>query len=372
MLNVLSLVSYKILPARVGGQKGIALFYKYFSRHVQLTCVTTQDNDPKAAEGYEVLNILSSSRLRYINPFYFFTLRKIIRQKQITHLLLEHPYYGWLAVMLKWFTGVKLIVHSHNMEGYRWRTLGKWWWKILWVYEKWVHRRADFNFFKQDEDMGRAMRGFHIRYERCLIVTYGIEWDHPPSAEEKKQCREWLLKQHNIPAHHTILLFNGAFDYLPNINGLKKIVEDINPLLQEAEGFEYTIILCGRNIPSGISSKTYPNVVFAGFVDDISLYFKGSDIFLNTVTEGGGIKTKLVEALGYNMNAVSSVNGAVGIDPNLCNRKLVLTDNLLSDFDKAIVRWASVKADIPAAYFDHFYWGTIAEKAARFIQTGHA
>src|SRR5215471_3774905 len=100
MTNVLSLVSYQFLPARVGGQKGIALFNKFFSRHLKLTCITTKSNDAKAAEGYEVLNILSNSPFRYINPLYFFTLKKLIRKRNITHLLLEHPYYGWLAVLL--------------------------------------------------------------------------------------------------------------------------------------------------------------------------------------------------------------------------------------------------------------------------------
>src|SRR6185369_16319202 len=101
MINVLSIVPYQVLPAKFGGQKGIALFNKYFATHVNLVCVTTRSNDPAAAQGYEVLNILSNSPLRYINFFYFFTLRKIIRQRQITHLLIEHPYYGWLGMMLK-------------------------------------------------------------------------------------------------------------------------------------------------------------------------------------------------------------------------------------------------------------------------------
>jgi hypothetical protein len=54
------------------------------------------------------------------------------------------------------------------------------------------------------------------------------------------------------------------------------------------------------------------NIIYAGFVDDISIYFKGADVFINPVSYGGGIKTKLVEALGYNLNAVSTSNGAIG------------------------------------------------------------
>ena len=93
-MNIISLVSYPFLPARTGGQKGIALFYKYFSAYHAVTCVTTKKNKPGDASGYEVLNILSDSRLRYINPFLFFSLRKLIRKKKASHLILEHPYFG--------------------------------------------------------------------------------------------------------------------------------------------------------------------------------------------------------------------------------------------------------------------------------------
>lgn len=368
MIKVLGLVSYNILPAKTGGQKDIALFYKYFSRHVKLVCVTTRSNQPSAAEGYEVLNRLSDSPLRYINLFYFFTLKKIIRQQQITHLQLEHPYYGWLAVLLKWFTGIRLIVHSHNIEGTRWKTLGKWWWKGLWIYEKWVHRRADYNFFKQDEDRAYAIRHFGLQPQKCITTTYGIEWDTPPTADERKAARDTLLRQHTIPAHHRLLLFNGSFNYLPNLNALRQIIVQINPALQSISNFHYTILICGKDIPAEFISGQYPNMLFAGFVPDIALYFNGADVFLNPVVEGGGIKTKLVEALGHNMNAVSTYNGAIGVDPALCNGKLVITDDQLTGFAKAVVEAASYQANIPETYFLHFYWGHITQQAALFLE----
>ena len=46
IMNIISLVSYPFLPARSGGQKGIALFYKYFSSYHSVTIVTTKKNEP--------------------------------------------------------------------------------------------------------------------------------------------------------------------------------------------------------------------------------------------------------------------------------------------------------------------------------------
>ncbi len=37
--------------------------------------------------------------------------------------------------------------------------------------------------------------------------------------------------------------------------------------------------------------------------------------------DGGGIKTKLVEALGYNMNVVTTTSGAIGVPLSITGEK---------------------------------------------------
>lgn len=365
---ILSIVPYKIFPAKVGGQKGIAFFNEYLAKEIELVCVTVRSNDPKYGKGYTVLNTLTNSFYRYIDPFYFFYIRKLIKKYNITHLLLEHPYFGWLGILIKISTGVKLIVHSHNIEATRWKSLHKPWWKILWWYERLTHRMADFNFFIQDDDRHYAIEKFGLHASKCITVTYGIEFDRIPPRDEIQKAKQQLRQLHGIGDNEFILLFNGAFNYQPNLSALKKIIEVIDPLLQTRNNFPYKIIICGRDIPDEITSKSYQNIIFAGFVDDISTYFKGADIFLNPVNEGGGIKTKLVEALAYNMNAVSTINGAIGIDPVWCNGKLLLCDdNDWNLFSELVVRASTIKLDILTAYFEHFYWGYIIKTIASFI-----
>src|SRR5689334_1972173 len=128
MAVVVSIVPYKFLPPKIGGQKGIALFNEYFGRYVNLTCVTVSSNENGYAKDYEAIAVFSNSQLRYANPFILFRLRKLVKEKKATHVLLEHPYMGWMAYFLKKLTSTKLIVHSHNMEGLRFKTIGKWWW----------------------------------------------------------------------------------------------------------------------------------------------------------------------------------------------------------------------------------------------------
>ncbi|MBL0057104.1 MAG: glycosyltransferase family 4 protein [Chitinophagaceae bacterium] len=369
-VNILSLVSYPFLPPKMGGQKGIALFNQYLGALLSLQCLTIQNNDPSFARNYIVFNQLSNSKWRYSNPAYFFLLKKIIKEKKITHLILEHPYYGWLGVLLKWFTPVKLIVHSHNIEATRFKSMGKWWWGVLWHYEKMTHRRADLNFFIQDADRQFAVTKFKLDPEKCATITYGFELDQAPSASEKRSAKETLIQQHGLPPDTRIILFNGTLDYAPNREALDIILDKINPLLLVKAGFNYRIIICGNRLPdeyNGLTDHKTRNVLYAGFVDDISLYFKGADIFINPVTEGGGIKTKVVESLGYDLYVISTRSGAIGIPPDITNGKLfIIEDDDWKGFAEKIID-ANLNATIPDAFFRHFYWGHIAGKAAALI-----
>jgi hypothetical protein len=370
MTNVLSIVSYNFLPPKMGGQKGIAFFYRFFSKKVKLTCVTTSSNDTAYADGYSVLPVISETKFRYINIFYFFKIRKIIRDNQISHVIIEHPYYGWLGILLKWFCKVKLIIHSHNIESLRFRSTGRWWWGILWHYEKLVHRKADHNFLIQDNDKNYALKNYQLTPEKCTTITYGFELKEAPAPADRDIAKKQICKLHNIPESDKILLFNGTLDYKPNLDALQIILEKINPLLCTGEPFKYRIIICGNKLPddyNGLKAYKEKNVIYAGFVDDINLYFKGSDIFINPVMDGGGIKTKVVEALGYNLSVVSTQSGAIGIPPEITGNKMeIVEDNEWETF-AGLVKKIKPDETIPTAYFDHFYWDNIANKAVKAI-----
>jgi hypothetical protein len=230
MANVLSIVSYKIFPAKFGGQKGIANFNEYFSKYHNLYCVTVKSNSPSAAD-YTIINKLSNSKLRYINIFYFFLLRKIIRQYKISHIILEHPYYGWLALLLKKFCKVKLIAHSHNIESERFKTTGKWWWKILWYYEKYIHSHADFTFCITENDRQYFIDQFRLIPQKTAVITFGISLNTIPSSQESINANAELKKRYSLDEDTILYMFNGALDYQPNLNAVKNIMKTSTPYL---------------------------------------------------------------------------------------------------------------------------------------------
>jgi polysaccharide biosynthesis protein PslH len=367
-LRILSIIPYKILPAKLGGEKGIALFNEYLARKVQLTGITTQNNDPALAKGYVLLNFLSDNRSRYANVFLFSAMKKIIQEKKITHLITEHPYYGWLAFMLRKVVGVKWIVHSHNIEYMRSMSIGRWWWKALRWYEAWAYRHADRVFFISEDDMKHAVKHLGVNEHKSIVVTYGTEI--PKIPDDINECKAAIKKKYAIAPDEKILLFNGALYHSTNYDALRIILEEINPLLSETN-FKYKIIVCGKGLPDFFKElKDYAdqNVIYAGFVDDISLYFKAADIFLNPILSGGGVKTKAIEAIAMDCTVVSTELGAMGIKKEVCEDKLrIVNEGEWQKFTDLIISSSNDDHQTPAKFFEYYYWENIIRKALDFI-----
>lgn len=356
MKTILCIAPYAFLPAETGGQKAIASLYRTMSENFRIICISTKNNKPAKQETLQLKKIFSNSFLRYINPFYFFIVIKIIKEEKPDYLQIEHPYFGWLAILLKKFTGIKFIVRSHNIEGLRFKNLGKPWWKILSAYEKWVLRNADFIFFITDVDKQYAVLNFQLSPKKTSTITFGINLANSPSDKQRETARELLLKRHNIDTTDIIILFNGAFNYSPNAHALNNLLKYIFPFLNNLSNKKFKLLVCGKGIPAEVIKENInDHIIFTGFVADIETYLTGSTIFVNPVIEGGGIKTKLVEALAYNLNCVSFATGAIGVPGEVCGNKLiVVNDNDYKNFANAIIIASDIASDVPPAFHSYF------------------
>lgn len=368
-VRVISIVPYKILPARLGGEKGIALFNEYVGKEVAITAIGTQNNEASEAKNYSFHPILSNSRIRYMNIFLYFTVRRFIKEQKATHLLIEHPYYGWLAWLLKKTMKITWVVHSHNIEFERSKSIGRWWWKALKWYECWVYRQSDINFFISEDDREYAIKELSIAAEKSISITYGVEIPGLPT--DKTTCRQIIESQYGIQPGTKLLLFNGALYHHTNYDALQVILDHVNPVLLE-QNIPYKILVCGKGLPSSFDElKAYKdkNIIYAGFVDDISLYFKAADIFLNPILSGGGVKTKAIEAIAYDCQVISTTIGALGIIESVCGEQLkVVANEDWESFNQALIKVLALNSHTPASFYDYYYWGSIAKKVASSLK----
>ncbi len=370
-MRILSIVSYKYLPARTGGEICIADFHAYLARYCEHTVASVEANRPESPLPYKLWPAFSNSPSRYINISNFRTLAEAIRQQRVQILHIEHPYIGWLAVLLKARTGCALVVHSRNIEADRFRSLGKWWWPLLRMYEGWVHRRAQHSFFISQEDADRAIALYRLAPQKVSVATYGVM--PPPSPPDRALLRPQVCAAHGIPEDSTIYCFNGAMGYLPNQNAVRVILTEIYPLLQAHPDHPYVIMISGKGLPEELVQQvaaTNGKVIYTGFVPSIAEYLVAADVFINPVIEGGGIKTKVVEALSYHKTIVSTASGAMGVNTAVCGDKLrIAPDNDWHQFIRLMKQHDNIAEHTPPAFFDYYSNDNIARGAAATMQT---
>jgi len=367
MSRILSISWYKVLPPKYGGQKDIALFTKYLSQIHQVVLLCSKNNERAIDMPFETRAELSNSRSQFLNPFCWRKISASAKWFQPSTIILEHPYHGiagWFAAKK---TGAKLIVHSHNIESERFKSFGKWWWRALAKYEKWVHQKADLSLFKTEKDLHWAVAHFGLDNNKCMIIPFGIE-DH---AIDKKRSREAVCKRHNLPAEAKILLFAATLDYGPNARAVELIFKEIATRLNHDD---LKILICGRNNLQQyqyLKELRHPNVLYAGEVEDIENYFAAADIFLDPVETGGGVQTKIIEALSYGLNVVCFKDLA---DKQfyLAGEKIFISEK--NDYDAMIKNICSaLEKDLPtrSEFFEYYSWKNIIQRLNEKLTVGN-
>jgi glycosyltransferase involved in cell wall biosynthesis len=365
MQRVLSIVPYAYLPWFSGGQKLIGLFNEHLARHCTLQVAGTGYNDGSRAIGYTLHPVIRSGKIRYADITAFWRLKRLLRQYQADTLLLEHPFLGWLGVWLQHRTGIRLLVHTHNVEYQRFRSIGKWWWPLLKRYEGWVLRRARYVLCISEEDRQQIIQTLGVKAEQCVLVPYGVMQVAPPA--DKAATKAAVCEQYGLDTDKPLLFFNGLLDYAPNTQALQIILEQLVPRLQQQMP-AYQVLVAGRRLPERFQNL-FPwnskHVFYAGFVDDIDAVTRAADVLLNPVLTGGGVKTKLLEAIANNTTVVATESGATGANISVCGEKLyVVPDGDWDAFVTAVKKACATTATTPAAFYDTYSWPHIAAKVA--------
>lgn len=361
MKKLLAIAPYSYLPYYSGGQKFIAQFFEYLGKETELTVISVAENDSSLAKNYTILPWLEKTFNRYLDFSLPSRIIALIQKENFDYIIWEHPYFAWAAYRVKQKTGIKTIIHTHNIEYQRFRSIGKWWWFVLKQYEKWFFKFSDYVLFVSPEEKEFALREWKLVPEKCVDMPFGIEIKEHP--KDRGRQKEILRKKHELTNEEKILLFNGLLSYQPNLDALKLILETINPLLLKQTGVKYKIIICGKGLPenmNGLKDYNSKNVIYAGFVDNIENYFKAADVFLNPVETGGGIKTKMIEAIALGTTVVSTPNGARGINKDVCGNKLIIVNKNWNEFAKAVLHIDS-NSETPSSYYSFYYWENIIQ-----------
>jgi glycosyltransferase involved in cell wall biosynthesis len=164
-------------------------------------------------------------------------------------------------------------------------------------------------------------RNIARRFEKILCVT-----------EQDRDLLDWLTSGWNavylprgvdvaerVPLYRTreteSLLFVGTFSHRPNREAAFWLVEEIFPLVLQRRP-RSKLYIVGSNPPSELKqiASNMPRVEILGFVDDVVGYLRKASVFVAPLRSGGGVKVKILHAMGQGIPVVTTKVGVEGIE----------------------------------------------------------
>ncbi len=174
-------------------------------------------------------------------------------------------------------------------------------------------------------------------------------------------------------------LFVGSFGHRPNLLAAELLLEVIWPVFRRARPGA-TLILAGRGSDTFLTQRRTPaaqkeqKIEALGFVDDLAPHFRNCRLFVAPLSEGGGIKIKILEALARGVPVVTTAIGAEGIAHE--SAEILTISSCDATFAEAMLaevndlaksqRKAAAGRQLMASSFS---WEAIAEQLAKIYAT---
>ena len=347
------IVPYKFAPPSSGGQNVAFGFAEFYSRKHTLVCISTTNNQDTPA--FELEKLFQDTKSKYFSPKVMWRLFQFFKKNNIKRCIIFQPFMLPLLFPILVLLRMELTIYVQNIEFERFKSIGKWWWRLMFLLEKIAYRFSDNLFFVTPLEINPAIQKFGLNPQKCKLVLAGTYQKSNPVDIESAQVQ--IRQSHGYKKDEFLILFYGSRSYAPNAAAVKAIIEKINPILKKETTFNYRILICGGGpIPENIDDG---KIDLLGFVENIEDYIKAADIVLNPVIMGAGIQTKIIEAIGLGKTVISSVNAARGVDTQTCGNKLLIVENDDSEaFCTAIIAQQKKKSiPTPDAFYEMYYWG---------------
>jgi len=130
------------------------------------------------------------------------------------------------------------------------------------------------------------------------------------------------------------LIFVGAMDWLPNIEGILWFYKDIFPQIKQ-EISEAKLYVVGKNPPNCIKKLQGKDTIITGFVEDVREYIAKGAVFIVPLKIGSGVRIKILNALSMGKAIVSTSIGCEGID--VINEKNIYIADSEKEFARNVI-----------------------------------
>lgn len=393
-MKILWITLESLLPANSGGRLGvfkrleqlskendIFLFYPYDNKNelievnnLKKYCVEVHPYDRKS-------NLLNALKLLIKYPYTVGSrcfiemqadIRKCIDENKIDIINVDFPHM--CVNLLNVETDIPIILNEHNIEWKVYRRIAKSEKNIvkkflyyidsfrLKKYEKKILKIIPFSSitFVSDKDMLEFNKIYKFSRKNLNLVPVGADMHN----------LDIVSKSNNEEKN---IIFVGKMSYGPNIEGVKWFLKNIFPEIQKQYN-QVKFYIVGKDPTEDIIKLSSQNVVVTGIVDDISKYYKIADLVVIPLLNGGGVKVKLLEAISYKDNIVST---SIGVEGTIfSNGKTIPVADSKDDFLKHCIETLKLNQEYISRnkqayqiFKNNYSWNSIGKEYYKIIKS---
>ncbi|MDR0234808.1 glycosyltransferase [Acinetobacter sp.] len=217
-----------------------------------------------------------------------------ISLNKIDCIFLSQSFYGLLCKKIKIkYPHIRIITFYHNIETHYAKEYIKTSGLIHFPFyflatynEKQTIKYSDYHIVLNERDDHLMKKIYGVESDFFLPVSYKDIFD----SSKVKFSLDDPLK----------LLFVGSA-FFGNMSGIEFFIEDVMPQL------DVELIIVGKGMDKFKDKfEVYDNVKVFGFVDDLSALYYDASIVIAPIFSGGGMKTKIAEALMYGKTIIGT------------------------------------------------------------------
>ena len=149
----------------------------------------------------------------------------------------------------------------------------------------------------------RWLEYYGVKTSESNVIPNGVDTEafRPPDRLSR------VLDGHERDSRTVV--FVGNMEYEPNLEAVKAIASKIEPIVrQRIQNVRFLII--GRTK----SEMRFPNLIFAGVVDDVARFLNASEVAIAPLMSGSGTRLKILEYFSCGLPVVATRIGAEGLD----------------------------------------------------------
>ena len=203
------------------------------------------------------------------------------------------------------------VLMAHNVESLLWQRdyevarsgLRKWYmgqqWRKFERFERTAYHAASRVIAVSGADADQMASRFN--FTRADVVENGVDTARFAAATGDRHLHR--------------ILFLGALDWRPNIDGLNLLLNEVFPRVRQ-QNSQAELVIVGRNPSAALLARAArePRVSIRANVPDVRPYLQQSTLMVVPLRIGGGSRLKILEALAAGLPVVSTGVGAEGLN----------------------------------------------------------